>query len=176
MEKFSILLQLIMFHIIMTIERIQNIKKWQLAILVILLLVILPINSIAMKIVNWSEEDTREIEEREKYGGLEKYKNVLTKDDKIYFAGNGTIEIYQARLVSNYLIMPTKIGNTEIYTTGALSLFKDILKDGQYTYIYIFSATEKYKEKFKELFENEEIKNNTLYKIEADGIFYEVNI
>ena len=79
-------------------------------------------------------------------------------------------------MVDNYLAIPAKIGNDEIYTTGHISIFKDIIKEGQYTHVYLFNATEKYKEKFKELFENEEMKNKTLYKIGIDGLFYEVKI
>lgn len=172
----TILLPIMMFHIIIAIEKIENMNIWKIGISVIILLIILPTIDIAKKTISWTKEDTKELEERQLYEGIEKYKNILTAQDKIYFLGNGTIDIYRGKLVDNYLAIPAKIGNDEIYTTGHISIFKDIIKEGQYTHVYLFNATEKYKEKFKELFENEEMKNKTLYKIGIDGLFYEVKI
>ena len=172
----TILLPIIMFNIILAIERRENIKKCSIVVSIIILLIILPTTDIITKTMNWAKEDTKELEERETYAGIEKYKDALTKKDKIYFMGNGIPDIYKARLINNYLAIPTIIGNTEVYTTGHISIFKNIIKDGKYTHIYVFNTTENYREKFKELFKNEEMKNKTLYKIEEDGLFYEVEI
>ncbi len=172
----TIILPITMFHMIESIERREDLKKIGIIIGIVILLVMLPTSEITNKAINWANDDTRELEERENYTGIEKYADVLTEQDKIYFMGNGVSDIYKVRLVDSYLVMPAKIGNTEIYTTGHISIFKDIINKGKYTHVYVFNSTEKYKEKFKELFENEEIKNKTLYKIGNDGIFYEVEI
>ena len=67
-----------------------------------------------------------------------------------------------------YEMMTPNIANEEPIIYGTQEDFIKILLNQNYTYVYIYRVKDIFKEQYKEMF-IDEIKNETLYKIEIDN-------
>ena len=168
----TILLPLILFQIIIPLQKEKNLKNSSIIIILLIFLAIFPVNSIKSNIVQYKNEEEKEIIKRRNYSNILKYKDFLTEDDKILYAANeGSDRILIGKII-RYIIMPLKIENKTIYLKDANSLI-NTLQQENYTHVYIYKVNSEYKERYKSIFKDEQIKNKTLYKLK-DGILYEV--
>lgn len=168
------------FNTFLIIENFIGIKRDKLnfGILIVILLLVLPINSI----INLSVNNEKSIEYasniRGKYSQIQKYKNILKKDDKVYYIScKSTGFDYH---ISRYELIPYKLESSAGWSLGipryegdiwskdiSIEHLKSDFIKNNVTYLYIYNADDIFKETYYELFESEdEIKNKTMYKVE----------
>ena len=116
---------------------------------------------------------------------LKKLNKLIGEDDRVYFLAQGmsleklneipltVILYYETDRVSNYMRLPWKF-----YEGGCLRFvrndditideFPEILKEGEFTYIWIYQKDEYLEEQFEELFSQEELSDQGLYRIGFD--------
>lgn len=122
------------------------------------------------KVLNYNQNTTKEFYNG--YNEIQQLSSKLDIDDKVYYISieSDGLDFY----ISKYLLTPiwTQTGNFDLYNfdnKGAISVngFKNILLE--YDYVYVHKITEKFIQDYSILF-NDEIKENSLYKIEKEGL------
>lgn len=119
--------------------------------------------------------------------GIRKLNRYLKKDDRVYFVAQKytleklnefpmtTVLYYEDQKVSNYMISPWKFydgGSLQFVTNVPTQIeqWKDILRDGGYTYIWVYQSDDYFSEKVKQLFGYTEQIRRGLYQIQyLDG-------
>lgn len=180
------------FNTLIICDNLIEIKKNKInyiivAIIVLLILSIVPMN----RIINFFVRNEVSIKNakalRMQYSKIQEYKSVLNNEDMIYYISCGSNGFDFN--VSNYEMIPIKFASTLGYSLGpprsdgdlksrdvSVEQFKSVLENNGFTYVYIYKADELFKEKYAELFENKEsIKDETMYKINITDDDLELN-
>ena len=144
-------------------------KHWKKqAIIIFLILVsLMPLSNIEEKYINGKNYIVMSNTNRNIFTQLKKYKNQLKTTDKIlYIVGKNSKEEYLTSM-NNYEIMPVKIEQTIRGSFEDADTFKNIVKN--YTHVFIYQIEDEEKEKIKEMFENDKVKTDVLYKVKNEN-------
>ena len=146
----------------------RELKATYICMIIAILIAFVPMDVIDKTYIKNNENKKENIEYRQKYSEILKYKNKIDKDSKVYYISNlvGNKDI----TIVKYEFLPFKIGNNNSKLTMTKEEFEKELKEKNYEYVYI-STTDRFLEKdFSSLFENEKIEEGTMYKIlDKDG-------
>lgn len=147
-------------------------------ILVVILVSLLPIQSVIRLSVNNKSTIQNSIVTRAKYSKIAKYKSILNEDDTVYYISCGSngydYHISRYELVPNELVatagwsLGTPRYEGDIWTKNiSVEELKTDFIDNNITYLYIFKSDKVFKETYSELFESaENIRDETMYKVE----------
>ena len=124
----------------------------------------MPLQTIYEMYYNNDEEKAKRIEQREPYREILKYADQLNEEAEIYYISNfvGEKEIALVR----YEMLPIKIQNKNSKLTMTREDFIEEIINNGYTHIYINENDRILTNQFIDLFENNEIKSKTMYKIQ----------
>ena len=153
------LLGIFMFHIMVANEEMQEIDMKSEVILLTILVILLPMNTIQKKYIDKEQNKLVEMTKRKVYIKILSYKDKLSKEDKIAYVDIGNEEARYSLQIAKYQMLPIKVES--IVRTNHLI---EELKENGYTYLYIQKITEAQKEKWQEIL-GIELKNRTMYQI-----------
>lgn len=132
-----------------------------------IILLLLPINNLKLKYSDIQGYILHSNEKRENKIKLESYKEKLTINDKILYVANTNVEEGIIQLALNrYIMMPISVHAVMPGTNGNIEKFQEDLKKDGYDYVYVYRATEVAKKEYSSIFENQEMKQDTLYKVQ----------
>lgn len=98
--------------------------------------------------------------------GLITYKDHLTKESKILYITDKEVGKSIIQLALNqYVMMPIRIHAVVPGTIGELENLTNAIQKENYTHVFIYKATSEAKEEYSTIFEDNEMKNDTLYEI-----------
>lgn len=130
---------------------------------------LLPMDIVYTKYINHEQYIlTQKIKRNYYYSNFRKYENIFTEQDKIYLISDSNMKNMLILKLYKYEMMTPNIANEEPIIYGTQEDFIEILLNQNYTYVYIYKVKDNFKEQYKEMF-IDEIKNETLYKIEIDN-------
>ena len=134
----------------------------------------LPMDIIQEQYINGKNYKIESNINRAEHTTLTNYRNVLNENDAIYYIVGFQNNIELVAKMNRYEIMPAKIID---YSNGSFCSQMQLKRSvpQECTYIYIDRLEDAIKEIVKPLFENMEVKNETLYKIirEDKEIYFE---
>lgn len=132
-------------------------------------LTLLPADTVYSKYIKHEEYINASYIKRNYYcANFRKYKNLFKEDDKIYFISDGNINNVKIIKMCKYEMLTGNIANKEPVFYGNSSLLEDKLIKENYNYVYVYRIDEDSKEKYEGLFTKDEMKNETLYKINTN--------
>lgn len=140
-------------------------KMMQFFIILSIIIMFLPINTINEKYINGNNYNAVVKNNRDIMTKLKKYKNVLSINDKIYFITGISTDNQKMLSLNNYIMMPIKIGKISTGVGSNKELFCKQLLEENYSHIYFYRIPEMTDEQVKML-NGEMLKRDTLYKIE----------
>ena len=158
----TIFLGMLLFHVLIGIEYMKKIDLKTIIIILGIIMIFLPIETIEEKFVNASQDKIDAIVQRKTYIKILDYKNILTEDDKIYFIDTASSNLQYSLQIMKYQMLPIKIDNEGIMSDT--ENLKEILREYNYTYIYVQKANDFIKQKFQQEF-LEAIEDETMYQI-----------
>lgn len=160
----TIMLAAFCFNTYVLIESIK-IELRSIMIMITACLLFLPLQDIQKKYINGKEYINSTIQSIEQYNKISIYKDVLKQNDKVYYVGLPSMEEQYVIKLIKYKMMPVNVENNRMeYSENGQEFCEKLIDDG-YTYIYIEKTSISFNEKYKGLFSNESIINNSLYKI-----------
>lgn len=167
-ERYALILPLgiIIIDVVFLEDKWKKVKLSQIVLCLSLILVFMPLQTIYEMYYNNDEEKAKRIEQREPYKEILKYSDELNEEAEIYYISNfvGEKEIALVR----YEMLPMKIQNKSSKLTMAREEFIEEIINNGYTHIYINENDRVLTNQFIDLFENNEIKSKTMYKIQKE--------
>ena len=150
----------------------ENIKIINIFIILAIILMFLPIDVMKDLYLNHDKNKIEREDYRNYFSILVDYENIIGKDDKVYYINNFTDN--REIVIVKYNFLPYKISNDSSKLNMSLDEFIKILKEENYSYVYVRTVDRILENKFKKLFENGLIEKNTLYEIieENDNIIF----
>lgn len=161
---FTILLADVMFFSFVLLEKRQ---ATSITIgLIILIGILMPFQTIQVKYLNKNNYTTLSNQYRWQDTQIIKYRKYLDKEDKILYVSNRNIGNSIIQLALNqYVMMPISIKAVVPGTIGELENLIQAIQKDQYTHVFVYRATEEAKEEYATIFEENTIKNDTLYEV-----------
>lgn len=138
--------------------------------LTLFVLLFTPFNTILNATIFSGEYNRNKIEilssiEAESY----RIKEKIDENDKIYIINQG---VNSVGICLRYFLTPIQSSNVEILgeenKINSVESFEKVLNDGNYKYVYMVETNDYYTDTYKSMFENNEIKESSLYKINRD--------
>ena len=162
----TIFLGLVMFHIWIGIEEQKQISTTNISIILCIILIFLPVQTIEEKIINGNREKIIAITDRKTYTKILNYKEKKSMNDKIYYIDTTENTAKYSLQIMKYQMLPIKIDSESIVLDT--KELKEIWEENGYTYLYIQKANDLIKEKFRQDF-SEELEDRTMYRIMYEG-------
>lgn len=163
----TIMLSAFLFNTYFFIEN-TKIKFSTILAIISICLIFMPVQAIQKNYIDVENYKESPIPEIAEYGKIEKYKKIFNENDKIYYFGYKTLyEEYVAKLIK-YKMMPVSIECRQTEYFRDRREFAQQLVDDGYTYIYIHQPDERLKFVLKDMFDNTNISDDSLYKINKD--------
>lgn len=136
---------------------------------IIITITILPDGTIKEKYIQNKEYKNMLYVKRNYYTrNIKKYEDILNEDDKIFLISNEAINNLHVLRMIKYELMNINIANYDPMNIGTKEEFTKELLEENYTHVYVYKLKEALKEEYKEIFEKNEIMNETLYEINTD--------
>lgn len=171
----SIMLGLFGFLVCMLIS--ANVGSLEKYILVILLFLMIPINSVKAYTVDLNDIKQTKAKERKKYENMEEFADFMDwEKDKVYLIEQKSHGF--STVVGRYNATPVRLGGAaslgtpyydgDVWTQNyTLQEWEEELRQGGYSYVYILYRDEQFMENYCGLFEDPaQIKNRALYQVE----------
>lgn len=181
--SFIFLLGAFIFNSLIIMDSIKEIKsdKLNALILLIIICIITSIKSVYDITINKNETVQNAISFRNSYIEINKYKDKIAKNEKIYYISCGSSGMDYH--ISRYEMVPYNVTNTGSWSLGEIRYdgdiwtsnitmqeWSDILIYENYSYVYIFKSDDIFEKIYGALFENKEnIKDKTLYKVNVNN-------
>ena len=162
----TIFLGLVMFHIWIGIEEQKQISTTNISIILCIILIFLPVQTIEEKIINGKREKIIAITDRKTYTKILNYKEKISMNDKIYYIDTTENTAKYSLQIMKYQMLPIKIDSESIVLDT--KELKEIWEENGYTYLYIQKANDLIKEKFRQEF-SKELEDRTMYRIMYEG-------
>lgn len=162
----TIFLAFTMFQML-AITQLEKWDKKMIFITVSIILTLIPLATIRGKYFEGKSHIEMAEKNREMYTKMKRYEQKLKTTDKILYITSESVNLQKMLAINNYTIMPIKIENIIIGSFNEAQELEKIAKD--YTYIYLYKMSEDCKNNVREVFEDEYIKNNTLYKVDKEN-------
>ena len=161
----TIMLANIILDFYIIYEENISFKMKQFFIILSIIIMFLPINTINEKYINGNNYKAVVKNNRDIMTKIKKYKNVLNTNDKIYFITGISTDDQKMLSLNNYIMMPIKIGNISAGLGSNKELLCEQLLEENYSYIFFYRIPEMTEEQV-EMLNGEVLKRDTLYKIE----------
>ena len=143
----------------------KKIKLSSIYIFVVVGLILLPEGVIYEKYINAKKYiSSSHIKRDYYYREFNQYEEVITQKDKIFFISDTQMHDQMIMMLHKYQMMTNNIANTQAKFNGTVKELENILLE-DYDYVYIFKTKDSFKEKYKVLFAEEQVKDGTLYKV-----------
>lgn len=137
--------------------------------IMILILIMMPFSTLQQKYLNKNKYLTLSNSNRWQNIRIIKYKDSLDKEDKILYISNKNIGNSIIQLALNqYIMMPIRIDAVVPGTIGELENLVQAIQKEDYTHVFVYRATSEAKEEYSTIFEDNEMKNDTLYEIQLN--------
>lgn len=147
----------------------SDFKLSNIYIFIVIGLTLLPSDTVYSKYIRYKEYiPAAQIKRNYYYSKFEKYENLFKEDDKIYFISDTNINNIKVLKLHKYEMLTPNIANKEPIFYGGPELLAKTLLEENYTYLYIYKVEDEFIEKYQSLFSTDEIKNETLYKINVN--------
>ncbi len=160
----SILLSGFFLNMLIAFEKI---KKEYIIYVITILMLFLPFESIQHKYIYIDNYNDMARYKREKYGQIKNFVSILKENDKIYLVADKIFDKYYVTELTEYEIIPAKLGNPE-YTATPDNIIEQL--KNEYTYIYVLNENEQFSEKTKVEFGQDICEQqNAMYKIIKQG-------
>ena len=169
-----ILLSFTTFQVNALIEEEQTNQRKIIFVVIATLVMLLPVANIYERYIEAKAHMDMANINREVYTKLKYQKDKLEVDDQLLFLTRPQDQVQFLEALNNYEIMPIRIKEARIASFNTLENFERLIKD--YTHVYIYRMEEEEKETIKEIFENEYVENDRLYRVvyENDQIKLEI--
>ncbi len=141
----------------------KNLKTSYMFIILAIMITFLPIDTINKNYIQNKTNQQARIAYREKYTGILKYSDMIDKDAKVYYISN-LVDGREITIVK-YEFLPLRIGNKSSKLTMGKEEFTNILRNENYSYVFVNTRDRFLERDYKDLFENEDIEEKTMYKI-----------
>lgn len=158
----TILLAVAAFIVYVSQEKIVSSMKENI-IIIFLIFAVIPMANIDEKYINRKSSIKKAEITRNIYTKIKEYNNIFDKDDKILYIINAEADQTYLKKINEYEIMPTRISKVMIGNFANTEELYMVAKD--YDYVYVYRMKKEVKENIKDAFENENIQNDTLYKV-----------
>ena len=134
--------------------------------LIIVFLVFLPYEILDARYIKRDECIEAIKEGQKEFLSFEKYEKKLTNNDKIYFVSKLMTPFVLK--INKYKYINLNIANNDSDLNCGVDEFARILKDEEYDYVFIFKTYFEFETIYCSIFENNEILNDSLYKVSID--------
>ena len=163
----TILLAYAIFQMI-TLTQYESIKYTRNILLVIsIILALIPVANIEEKYVRGKNYIITSNINRDIYTKIKKYEDNLETTDKVLYIMGPKAKIEYLESLIEYEIMPLRI---ELSIAGHFKNQKNFeLLAKKYDYVYIYRIKDEDVEAIRGLFENKEVKKDTLYKVNTEN-------
>lgn len=141
----------------------KNLKTSYMFIILAVMITFLPIDTINKNYIQNKTNQQARIAYREKYTGILKYSDMIDKDAKVYYISN-LVDGREITIVK-YEFLPLRIGNKSSKLTMGKDEFTNILRNENYSYVFVNTRDRFLERDYKDLFEDEDIEEKTMYKI-----------
>ena len=162
-----ILLALTMFLINVLIEEEKTNEGKIILVAIAIILVLLPVTNISEKYVDAKAHMDMANINRDIYTKLRYKTDSLDTNNELLYLTRAQDEPEFLQALNNYEIMPIKIKEARIGSFRSLEDFEKLVKN--YTHIYIYRLEDDEKEKIKEIFENNYVGDDMLYRVVYEG-------
>ena len=160
----TMLLANAIFYMFIIIQMEEKQSKKQTIIVILILLSMLPLATIQQKYIKGKNYIMMSRVNRNIYTQLKQYKNQLKETDKVLFIVEKKADIDYITSMNNYEIMPLTIEQSIKSSFNDVDSFTKKIEN--YTHVFIHGIESEEEKIIKEVFENEEIKTDRLYKVE----------
>ena len=130
-----------------------------------IILLFLPQKNIEEKYINSKKYLYESNINRQVLTQIKKYKDIFEEDDKILYVSGNSGNFYLLTVMNQYELMLNKTIESSDGNFATEKSLENKLRDGKYTYIYIYRFDDEIEKIVKNLFEDGEVKNDTLYEI-----------
>lgn len=161
----TILLADIVFNFYILYEEKIKMDKYISFVIIVFMIMFLPFSTITEKYVNGLEYNKVAQNNRDIMTKIEKYREGLSKDDKIYYVAGIETDLPKLLSLTRYVMMPINIEDITLGLGLDKKSFSQNILDEGYTHIYIYRVPEM-KEDIQSIFEDKKIKRDTLYQVE----------
>lgn len=141
----------------------KKLKTSYMFIILAIMITFVPIDTINKNYIQNKTNQQARIAYREKYTGILKYSDMIDKDAKVYYISN-LVDGREITIVK-YEFLPLRIGNKSSKLTMGKDEFTNILRNENYSYVFVNTRDRFLERDYKDLFENEDIEEKTMYKI-----------
>lgn len=161
----TILLADVVFNFYILYEEKIKMDKYISFVIIVFMIMFLPVSTITEKYVNGIEYNKVAQNNRDIMTKIEKYREGLSKDDKIYYVAGIETDLPKLLSLTRYVMMPINIEDITLGLGLDKKTFSQNILDEGYTHIYIYRVPEM-KEDIQSIFEDKKIKRDTLYQVE----------
>lgn len=161
----TILLADIVFNFYILYEENIKIDKYISFSIIAFMLMFLPVGTITEKYVNGIAYNQVAQNNRDIMTKIEKYRGVLSKNDKLYYIAGIETDLPKLLSLIRYVMMPINIQDITVGFGFDKEMFLQNILDEGYTHIYIYRVP-KMNEDIQSIFEDTKINRDTLYKVE----------
>ena len=161
----TILLADVVFNFYILYEEKIKMDKYISFVIIVFMIMFLPFSTITEKYVNGLEYNKVAQNNRDIMTKIEKYREGLSKDDKIYYVAGIETDLPKLLSLTRYVMMPINIEDITLGLGLDKKSFSQNILDEGYTHIYIYRVPEM-KEDIQSIFEDKKIKRDTLYQVE----------
>lgn len=141
----------------------RKIKIKECIFIFVILFNLLPHENIYQKYIDYKNYIEYSKNSRESFSQIKNYRGLFEKDDRILYV-NGYEGVVKYS-IAQYELLPQKIVDETDALFKEKEEFEKILEDGNYDYVYIYRMQDEVREVVKEIFKDELIKNDCLYKV-----------
>ncbi len=141
----------------------KTIKGSAFYIIVLITLFFVPFDTLKERYINKEEFALRLVNQKSNYTTIEKYKNKLNSKDKVFFYSN-LVNPFVVKL-NRYEFFDINIVNRNGNFSGSRKDFIKMIIDEDIDYIYIWKTFPDITEKYRTLFEDDFVKEETLYRV-----------
>ncbi len=128
-----------------------------------IIIILMPLSNITEKYIYAKNYKTTSKINRDIYTKFRKYTSKINKEDTVLYIMGPKANIEYQTALNNYVTMPITIDKAIV---GNFSKIEELEKVAEnYDYIFIYRMKEDTKEAVKTIFEEQKVKNDTLYKV-----------
>lgn len=146
----------------------EEIRITTIYIFISIIIAIMPAETIYSKYIQNTQYKNSSYIRRNYYTTIKQYEDLFANDDKIFFLSNTQMDNKYMLKLCKYEMMGINIANNDTSKIGNKEQFAKTLIQENYTYVYIYKIKENFQEEYKDIFSNQDISEQTLYKVETD--------
>lgn len=158
----TILLAVVIFQAYVMEEKIEYSFKSSIIVIAILIALV-PLENVEEKYIEGRSYIKKAQIKRNAYTKIKKYNNKFTMEDRILYIAGIEADSNYLSFLNNYELMPNRIKNVISGNYSEVEGMIKAIKD--YDYVYIYRMKQENQEAVKEVFQDEKVENDILYKV-----------